>query len=173
MSHIQRLALIPPDPWHVRDRCPFAGGPGGLESLRGGTPSRGTRHWTRSTPPTWPTSRSRGGALALTRCFTRDFPDLRPNSYHKTTPILVEGVLYASNAVGVWSRPGIPRPAGRSGGSPRPPRKRSVDRAPEESSIGARVGTGASSSCAVNTSTRWTRSRANPLAASARTEGSS
>ena len=33
--------------------------------------------------------------------FTRDYPDLRPNPYHKTTPILVDGVLYASNAVGL------------------------------------------------------------------------
>jgi len=33
--------------------------------------------------------------------FTRDYPDLRPNNYHKTTPILVDGVMYASNAVGL------------------------------------------------------------------------
>ena len=33
--------------------------------------------------------------------FTRDYPDLRLNNYHKTTPILVGGVMYASNAVGL------------------------------------------------------------------------
>ncbi len=33
--------------------------------------------------------------------FTRDYPDLQPNNYHKTTPILVDGVMYASNAVGL------------------------------------------------------------------------
>ena len=33
--------------------------------------------------------------------FAQDYPDLRPNPYHKTTPILVDGILYASNAVGL------------------------------------------------------------------------
>ena len=33
--------------------------------------------------------------------FEQDYPDLRPNPYHKTTPILVDGILYASNAVGL------------------------------------------------------------------------
>jgi len=37
----------------------------------------------------------------LDPAFTRDYPDLRPNNYHKTTPIVVDGVMYASNAVGL------------------------------------------------------------------------
>ena len=62
--------------------------------------------------------------------FTRDYPDLRPNSYHKTTPILVNGVLYASNAVGlveawdpatgrtIWRQP-LPSPEEMRGQSSR------------------------------------------------------
>ena len=33
--------------------------------------------------------------------FTQAFPELRPSNYLRSTPILVDGVLYASNAVGL------------------------------------------------------------------------
>ncbi len=37
----------------------------------------------------------------LDGAYLRDYPELRPDHYHKTTPILVDGVLYASNAIGL------------------------------------------------------------------------
>jgi quinoprotein glucose dehydrogenase len=38
---------------------------------------------------------------AIDAVFTRGFPELRPSSYLRSTPILVDGLLFASNAVGL------------------------------------------------------------------------
>ena len=38
---------------------------------------------------------------AVDAVFTRAFPELRPSNYLRSTPILVNGLLYASNAIGL------------------------------------------------------------------------
>ena len=38
---------------------------------------------------------------AIDPSFTRPFPELEPSGYLRATPILIDGVLYASNAVGL------------------------------------------------------------------------
>ena len=37
---------------------------------------------------------------AIDAVFTQAFPELRPSNYLRSTPIMVDGILYASNAAG-------------------------------------------------------------------------
>ena len=38
---------------------------------------------------------------AVNAVYRQAFPDLRPSNYLRSTPILVDGILYASNAIGL------------------------------------------------------------------------
>ena len=55
----------------------------------------------RSTRRPSATSGSRGGAGAVDAALTARWPDLRHSNELRSTPILVEGVLYASNGIGL------------------------------------------------------------------------
>ncbi len=92
------------------------------------------------------------------------FPDLEPPVYHKSTPILVDGVLYASNAVGlveawdpangrtIWVQP-VPSP----------------DEVYGQSVRGVEFWSDGYWRSGGSTSTRWMRTRANRCQRSERT----